>query len=199
MDFIYQIRWRPGIGDPSFMGWLTVAAYAFGMLTSWLAAGRAARAPGLAPGSRGMWLLVTMLMCFLCLNKQLDLQSLATDIGRVLSKEQGWYKQRRSFQLWFVLGLGALSFLATVAMVIRYRTFWKTHYLLASGIVFLVTFVAIRAVSFHHVDVLLKTRVGGMKINWFLELTGIFLIWLAAMWDYRYPQKAPKPAWKAAV
>lgn len=38
MDFIQQLRWRPEIGDPSVMGWLTVAAYALAAGTAWLAA-----------------------------------------------------------------------------------------------------------------------------------------------------------------
>ena len=78
MDFIQNIRWRPGIGDPSFMGWLTVAAYAGAAFTAWIAARRTSRAPGTVGGSRGTWILVTILMVLLCLNKQLDLQSLAT-------------------------------------------------------------------------------------------------------------------------
>ena len=86
MDLLLTIRWRPGIGDPTFMGWLTVAAYAIAAFTALLAARRAGRAPGTTRGSRGMWLLVAAFMALLCLNKQLDLQSLLTDIGRQLSK-----------------------------------------------------------------------------------------------------------------
>ena len=35
-------------------------------------------------------------------------------------------------------------------------------------------------------------------MNWFLELTGIALIWLAACLDYRNPKRAAKPPWKPA-
>ena len=199
MDLIQHIRWRPQIGDPSFMGWLTVAAYALAAFTAWLAARRAGRAPGLAGGSRGMWLLVTALMVFLCLNKQLDLQSLFTDIGRAISWKQGWYQQRREFQKWFVRGVLAASFCTTAFLVFRYRGFWRKHFLLSTGLAFLLSFIVIRAISFHHVDVLLKASVAGVKINWFLELTGIALIWLAALLDYCNPRRAPKPPWKPAA
>ena len=195
---IHQFRWRPEIGDPSLMGWLTVAAYGLAAFTAWLAARRAGRAPGLTRGSRGLWLLVAAMMTLLCLNKQLDLQSLFTDIGRVLSRNQGWYKDRREFQKWFVLGVLAVSFLTTVFVVFRYSGFWKKHVLLVSGMAFLLTFIVVRAISFHHFDVLLKTRLWGMKMNWFLELTGIALIWLAAFLDYRNPKRADKPPWKPA-
>ena len=106
MDFIQQIRWRPEIGDPIPHG-LADGGRLRGSPPSPPGSPRAGPAapPGLAGGSRGMWLLVTLLMALLCLNKQLDLQSLFTDIGRVISWKQGWYEERREFQKWFVLGV----------------------------------------------------------------------------------------------
>lgn len=199
MDFLHQFRWRPEIGDPSLMGWLTVAAYAGAAFTAWLAARRAGRAPGTIGGSRLTWSLVTALMALLCLNKQLDLQSLFTDIGRVLSYHQGWYHERREVQKWFVLGVLGTSFLSTGVMLICFRHFWKKHFLLSTGLVLLLTFIVIRAVSFHHFDVLLKSQIMGVRMNWVLELTGIGLIWLAAYLDYRNPTRAPKPRWKPAA
>ena len=199
MDFLHQFRWRPEIGDPSFLGWFTVAAYGIAAFTAWLAARRAGRAPGLAGGSRGLWLLVAALMTLLCINKQLDLQSLFTDIGRVISYNQGWYKQRREFQKWFVLGVLASSFIITAFLMIRCRGFWKSHFLLAAGLMFLLTFIVVRAISFHHFDVLLRSKVVGVKMNGILELGGIALIWLAALRDYLNPRRAPKPPWKPAA
>ena len=198
MDFIQHIRWRPGIGDPSFMGWLTVLAYGAAAFTAMLAARRAGRAPGTMRGSRGMWLLVAAFMTLLCLNKQLDLQSLVTDIGRVISYEQGWYKERREFQKWIVLGILGVSSVLSLVMAVRYRDFWRKHFLLAVGLAFLITFIVVRAVSFHHVEVFLSGKIGGVKMNWFLELTGIALIWLAAFMDYGSPKHATKRPWKPA-
>jgi hypothetical protein len=37
-----------------------------------------------------------------------------------------------------------------------------------------------------------------VKMNWFLELSGIGMIWLAALLEYRNPKRAPKPVWKPA-
>ncbi len=196
LDFIHQFRWRPEIGDPSFIGWFTVAAYAATALTAWLAALRAGRRPGSMKGSRLTWILVTLLMSLLCLNKQLDLQSLFTDIGRVMSHNQGWYEERREFQKWFVLGVLGISSVSTLALFIRFRNFWKRHFLLSTGLVFLLTFIVVRAISFHHFDVFLKSQLGGVRMNWFLELTGIGLIWLAAYIDYRTPCKEPARPFK---
>ena len=196
MDFIQHIRWRPEIGDPSVMGWVTVAAYALAAFTAWLAARGAGHGSGVVSGSRGLWMGVAMLMAFLCINKQIDLQSLFTDIGRVFAKKQGWYEERRQFQKWFVVGVLAASFLVTTLVALRYRAFWKRHFMLAAGLAFLLTFIVVRAVSFHHVDALLKSRVGGMKRNWILEITGITLVWLAALLDCRKPKRSSAAARK---
>jgi hypothetical protein len=197
-DLIHQLRWRPQIGDPSLMGWLTVTAYGLAALTAFLAARRAGQAPGLAAGSRACWLLVAALMTLLCLNKQLDLQSLFTDIGRVISWKFGWYEDRREVQKWFVIGVLALSAIGALGFIVLCRTFWKTHFLLAAGLVFICTFIVVRAVSFHHIDVFLKMELAGMRMNWILELGGIALIWLAAFIDWRWPKKPAKPVWKPA-
>ena len=199
MEFIHQLRWHPVIGDPTPMGWLTVVAYAVAAFTAWLAARRAKRAPGTVGGSHATWILVTILMILLCLNKQLDLQSLLTDIGRVISKNQGWYGERRGFQKWLVLGVLGISFLTTGFLVIRFHHFWRKHFLLSAGLAFLLTFIVVRAVSFHHFDVFLKSGFAGVRMNWFLELTGIALVWLAAFLDYRNPVRAPKPKWKPSA
>jgi hypothetical protein len=199
MDFIRYMRWRPEIGDPSLMGWLTVAAYGLAALTAFAAARRAARAPGLAKGSRMTWLMVAALLTLLCLNKQLDLQSLFTDIGRVVSYKQGWYGQRRDFQKWFVLAVLAASSGLTLFCIIRFRGFWQRHVLLACGLAFLLTFIVVRAVSFHHFDVFLKSGIAGVRMNWLLELGGIAMVWLAALRDWRNPQRAPRPPWKPAA
>jgi hypothetical protein len=197
MDFIEQIRWRPQIGDPSFMGWLTVVAYGLAAFTAFAAARRGGRAVGLAGGSRAMWLLVATLLCFLCLNKQLDLQSLLTDIGRIFAWRQGWYEERREYQKWFVLGVLAVSFLTTTLLFFIYRQFWLKHFLLSFGLAFLLTFIVVRAISFHHVDTILKYSVGGVKMNWFLELSGIGLVWLAAAMDYYHPKRASKAPYQS--
>jgi hypothetical protein len=192
MDFLQQIRWRPTIGDPSVMGWLTVLAYGLAALTAWLAARRAARAPGMARGSSGLWLLVALLMTGLCLNKQLDLQSLFTAIGRAIAWKQGWYEDRREFQKIFVIAVLGASALGTGLLALLFRDFWKRHLLLAAGLVSLLTFIVVRAISFHHVDVFLGQRVSGMKMNWVLELTGIGLVWLAALREWRWPSRPSK-------
>lgn len=176
MDLFREVRWRPEIGDPSFMGWFTVAAYA-------VAAVLALRAWKLRRES--VWLFVSLGMAVLCVNKQLDLQSLFTAIGRVVAWHGGWFEQRRDYQKWIVLGVIVAAGAAGVWSAWRYQAFWRKHLLLTAGGLFLATFIVVRAVSFHHVDVFLNSAVGGMRMNWLLELGGIFLIGLAAVLEGR--------------
>jgi len=177
-EFLHQIRWRPEIGDPTVMGWVTVLIYGLAALAAGLAMWRAAKIE-----DRRMWALVALLMTLLCLNKQLDLQSLFTDIGRVIAGREGWYEKRRAIQKIFVLGVLGTSAVVTGFMAWRFRSFWKMHFLLAAGLAFLLTFIVVRAVSFHHVDLFLKSEVSGFRMNWFLELGGIALILGAAVMD----------------
>ena len=164
------------------MGWFTVWAYGLAaVLAAWAA--KKTRRDCVVEGGpkvRTVWIGVSILLAFLCLNKQLDLQSLLTDIGRVISRSQGWYDERREFQRWFVLGILAVSGILAVWFICRFRFFWVSHGLLVTGLFFLLTFIVVRAVSFHHIDQFLKIRPAGIKMNWLLELTGIFLVALAA-------------------
>jgi hypothetical protein len=51
----------------------------------------------------------------------------------------------------------------------------------------LLTFIAIRAASFHHFDRFIGHEVGGVRMNWILELGGISLIAANAAWRLRRP------------
>ena len=163
------------------MGWFTVFAYAVAAVVAWRAwAGNRDR----------LWLGTALLMTFLCFNKQFDLQSLLTDIGREFARHGDWYERRRDVQKWFVLGVLAGAALFSGWFVWRFHAFLLGHKLLTAGLVFLLTFVVVRAISFHHVDVFLKTSVAGLRMNGILELTGIFLVGLAAWRERsRTPQR----------
>ncbi len=172
MDLLLKIKWRPEIGDPTFMGWATVACYLAAAFLAW----RAWRRKG-----GGIWFGVAVLMALLCVNKQFDLQSLFTDIGREIANRGGWYARRREVQKWFVLGVLVGSAAGGGYFAWRYRAFLAGHKLLACGLLFLLTFILVRAVSFHHFDVFLKERIAGMRWNWLLELSGISMVAVAAL------------------
>ena len=171
MHLLLRIKWRPEIGDPSFMGWFTVIAYAVAAVLAWRVwSARRER----------IWLGTAVLMALLCVNKQFDLQSLFTDIGREIARHGGWYEDRRRIQKGFVLAVLAGAGVSGCWFVWRFRDFLVRNKLLAAGLFLLLTFIVVRAISFHHVDVFLKSGIAGLKMNWLLELGGISLVGVAA-------------------
>jgi hypothetical protein len=181
-------RWQPSIGDPTLMGWLTVAAYASGALLAFQSAQRAAREAALGSHSSTkaaqtktiarFWRALALLLLVLGINKQLDLQTLFTQLARDLALAQGWYEERRRYQVLFIAVVSVLGLLGTLGLAFALRKVARRIWLALLGIGFLVSFVLIRAASFHHVDLLL--RAGPVRLNWVFELTGIGLIALAA-------------------
>lgn len=167
--------WSAGIGDPTFAGWLTVGVYL-------LAAFFAFRARHVAQPENGWWLAIAALMLFLGINKQLDLQSLFTEIGRTIARAQGWYnEERRVVQLDFIVAMlvaGVLTATALALTIGRRVRNWARVSMIA--VCALGAWVLIRATSFHHVDEMLGYRLGGLRYNTILELGPLSLIALAA-------------------
>jgi hypothetical protein len=174
--------WTPGIGDPTMGGWLTVLGY---LAATWMALAVARRMYGLerGTGSReqtGFWLICGLLLLFLGINKQLDLQTGMTWLFKQWALAQGWYEQRRAYQALFIAGvaMGGAGFLGLLLWMVRRQ--FHPNWLAFAGMVFLVCFVLIRASSFHHVDRLLGLSLGGLKLNWILEWSGIACVTLGA-------------------
>jgi hypothetical protein len=170
--------WKPGIGDPTVYGWLTVAAYALGAELGWRASQRAPRR------ERRFWLVLTAVLAFLCINKQLDLQTLFTDIARVEAKLHGWYDRRHDYQQGFVAGL-AVAFATTILILsLRSRRDRPAVRGAVVGIALILLFVLVRASSIDRIDWLLARHLGGVKINHALELGSIAIVaacaWLAS-------------------
>ncbi len=179
MNLIYQCvstGWPPGIGDPTTLGWVTVTAYFVTAFLSACALRFKGHEQALRREYRLFWILAIIAFVCLGINKQLDLQSLATALARCMAKTEGWYESRREYQLLFIaviLGGGAL------ALVVTARYFQKIIdlvWLACAGLAFLVVFVGIRAMSFHHVDMLIGSQLLGMRVNGVLELSGISLV-----------------------
>ena len=107
-----NIDWHPGIGDPTFAGWLSVVSYFATAIICWLAYRSACATSAAALSSRyeiGFWRFVAILMTFLGFNKQLDLQTLFTKIGSYFAHVGGWYDQRQTVQFLFIIGLSCVA------------------------------------------------------------------------------------------
>lgn len=171
-------RWVPGIGDPTAIGWITVAAY---VLAAWLAWRNVAAARRTAVPA-GFWIALAALMVALGINKQLDLQTWFAQTGRDLSLAQGWYEQRRVVQAVFI----ALLVAAAVAAVLGARRYWAVlwhEYRAAfAGVGLLLTFIVIRAASFHHIDMVLRTDLGATTLHRALEIVGVLAVAAGSAW-----------------
>ncbi|WP_448563041.1 hypothetical protein [Trichothermofontia sp.] len=173
-------HWYPSIGDPTPMGWVTVVAY---LGTAFLSALCALGLSLCAKDKAGAitWGSIALILIALGINKQLDLQSWLTIAGKELAQKQGWYNHRRWVQLLFILGImGTLTFGVRKVQPILTRQRRSAFFGLI-GLGFLSSFVVIRAASFHHVDRLIGLSLGGIRMNWVLELGGIMAIAIAAL------------------
>jgi len=176
-----EFNWTPGIGDPTLGGWLTVVLYLVTAAVCWRLARRlGSDGPGLHSEAI-VWGAIAVLFVGLGINKQLDLQSALTEIGRVLAHTQGWYEQRGTVQLLFVAAIGAICLAATLAFLLLIRRAPAITWLAALGTILVLAFVGIRAASFHHVDRFIGTTVLGLRWNWILEIGGILMV-LVAGW-----------------
>lgn len=174
-------QWAPGLGDNNAMGWFTVLVYLVATVSSVLAARGVSGQGGAAGRERGFWWVTAAIMLFLTINKQLDLQTLMTLIGRCNAQLSGWYDMRRIIQRDFILAIAAGGALGLAVLALLLRGILARVWLALLGLGFVCLFVVVRAASFHHMDVLLGTWVFGVKLNWLLELPGPLLVTLVAL------------------
>ncbi|WP_323716585.1 hypothetical protein [Paracoccus aminovorans] len=168
--------WTPQIGDPEITGWLTVISYLICLV---LAVMVLRRRP--AGAARGLWLAIAGLMAFLGLNKQLDLQTALTATGRCMAHAQGWYDNRYLVQIAFIAGLVLGVLIALVWASRALRGHLRRNGLALLGLAVLCGFVLVRAVGFHHVDMLLSLDVANLKFNFWFENAGLVLIAINAL------------------
>lgn len=168
--------WSPAIGDPDALGWATVVAYLLAAALSFVARQRSER----SSKPRAVWTVTTIVLVSLSINKQLDLQSAGTAIMRHLARTEGWYDQRRGLQEIFIVAVGAAAALAAVFLALLARRLDQWTGLALVGLLILITFVVVRAASFHHVDALIGAAYLGLRLNHILELGGIAVIVVAA-------------------
>ena len=185
------MRWHPGIGDPTPVGWLTVAAYGVAAILCAQAALTARAAQDCFSGihaaqardrrsMKHLWLLVGLTMVLLGVNKQLDLQTLLIQQVRRRAYVDGWYGDRRRYQMDFIVAMTITGVIAVTALSVLLRRVLRRVWLAIVGLGLLVVFVLVRASSFHYVDKVLSLG-GRVRVNWIIELSGIGLIIVSAL------------------
>jgi hypothetical protein len=169
--------WRPSFHDDHFIGWFITASYfACVFLAALIATYHKHLEERLAAK---FWSAISLVMVLLGINKQLALHMLLTEIGKQVAKAQGWYDQRRYFQFSFIVVFTAAIAAAFIWFARTYRYSFRRYGLVFCGLFLLLSFVIIRAATFHHFHELIRYDIHGFKMHWLLELAGIYMIILA--------------------
>ena len=181
---MHQFNWTPGIGDPSVGGWVTVLLYFLAVVTCW----RTARISKSL--DQKIWYAISISFLALGINKQLDLQTALTELGRVIAVEQGWYRQREIVQLYFIFAVALFCGWAVITLLVWARHSPLPTWLALVGTTLVIGYVLIRAASFHHIDRFIGSTVLGFRWNWVLEMGGITVVLLASWWGRHTEQRA---------
>jgi hypothetical protein len=196
-------------GDPSIAGWAIVVFYVaaitacgWALRVAWIGAKMAAEYAGDERRARErsaaykasflFWALLILLFVFLGLNKQIDLQTWLTDVGRRVAQAQGWYEQRARVQAIFVGAVAVLGLWMLAFLLDRTRELLPRHALAFGGLVLLACFVILRTSSFHDIDRVLAWGPLGFRLSWALELLGIICVGLCAVLNCLWYK--PQPA-----
>ncbi|MEQ8181457.1 MAG: hypothetical protein ABRQ29_07065 [Smithellaceae bacterium] len=177
--FIMNIgAWKPGIGDPSFMGWFTVFSYY--LVASLCLLKMISRA--LLPGKKAwlFWAFMCLTMIVLGIIKQYNMLSAVTEMWRLIARHGGWMEQRWIFQVGAMILFFVISVIFSTFLYRRSLQFFSVQEKIAAfGLVYLVLFVGLRAISLHQFGTVLGWEIWGVRINWIAELFGIYWICFA--------------------
>lgn len=177
--FVMNIgAWKPGIGDPSFMGWFTVFSYY--LVASLCLLKMISRA--LLPGKKAwlFWAFMCLTMIVLGIIKQYNLLSAVTEMWRLIARHGGWMEQRWIFQVGAMILFFVISVIFSTFLYRRSLQFFSVQEKIAAfGLVYLVLFVGLRAISLHQLGTVLGWEIWGVRINWIAELFGIYWICFA--------------------
>jgi len=188
-------HWRPGIGDPTFMGWFITAAYLTTSVFCGICAWRTDRIPPIRRSRhhRLFWWGLAVIMLIMDINKQLDFQCLFIAIIKKMVLNQGWYSQRQVVQVCFIACIAIFGLVLLMWLGWKLKRLWRQYGLALFGILLLITFVAIRAAPLNHVAGFRGWQPVMGLINSILEFAGIGLVGISALMGiYRGTKQAAK-------
>lgn len=181
-------QWKPGIGDPTILGWVTTIGYIIAAALCGLYALRARKMDHEVnvvhrPSSSVFWWGLTVFMLLMGFNKQLDLQVLVLQIARQISKEQGWFAERDIVRKWIIVGSAFMGLILMAWLGWTCRCAWRRYILAVAGIALLILFVLIRASG--NRLMILGCRPGRFPMYDILEIGGIVCIGASALIELR--------------
>lgn len=169
-------HWIPSVSDPNIIGWITVAIYFIVAIICLKAAFIPIDNNLHQEKIKRFWLFLTFFLIALGINKQLDLQTLFTQLGKNISIEQGWYENRRLVQLCFIILIGIICITSITLLLKIYKRSSAAIKTSLISCIILFSFILIRASSFHYIDSFINITVMSIKMDWLLELGGLATI-----------------------
>jgi hypothetical protein len=126
--------------------------------------------------TRVLWAALGAALLLLGVNKQLDLQTLLIEVGKLMARDQGWYEQRHVVQVVFVIAIVISGVWAGRWLLWLACGEFRELRLALGGSVLLIGFIAFRASACNHLDRLVGLSWGSLWFNSVLELVAITCI-----------------------
>jgi len=176
------VFWWPVAARYLNSNWLLVAFYLVAALTCLLVAMRErAMARHHGAGWPAFWFVVAALLAALAIVRGDGLASTLSSTARAHAKAEGWYPRRHRVQVAALQGLAAGWALAVVVALWRIPRRRRRYLPVAVAVLSLLSFLAIRAVSLHRVDALLRRTVHGVRLSSMAELGSVALVTVLAL------------------
>jgi hypothetical protein len=170
-------HWQPKIGDPSFVGWLTVGSYyvcaGLGLIALFKKRER-------DPAVRRFRRVIPVVLVVLGISKQLNLPGAVTEIARLVLQQLGAYEVRRALQVGMLV-VGAVGLVFVIRRWATQRAFLVVRQRATPELICLAALGALallRAISLHQVGALLSVEVFGVRISWIVELACLHALML---------------------
>lgn len=191
--------WHIRVGDPSALGWFTVATYlvvtclAYAVHSTWRDAAHRLNAfnPREAENLRllaKLWLFVATVMLLLGINRQFALLSFFVEILRHFAQQEGWYADRYRYQAQFVCVILFFEVIGISLMLYWLRSVIRRTIGAVLALNFLLAFVIIRGSSYHPIDMIFYS--GNPYWNLALEFGGLFAVAATALLARRAGQQS---------
>ena len=163
--------------------WTITVAYIIVSILCFWAAAETKMSIQINSNNHIIWFGISVLLVLLAINKHLNLHKWFTIVGRGIARSQGWYGRRRKIQKVFIMIVALCSYLFLCVLIWWFKENIIHYWLTLAGMIFLVSFTIIRAVSHHRVDYLLNKpkRLRPFNMRFFLELGGILIVALGAI------------------
>lgn len=184
---LFLAFYRPGIGDPTPAGWLTTIVYLLSAacgFTVFIRRRKDNRRLG------RFWLVVSTAVLLLGVNKQLDLQTLIIDTGKLLTRAMGLSSEKRFIQLGFTFIVGGLTLMGLLGFLLSVRRLGNPIILACLGLTLILTYAVLRMTVFTHIPTAANAP-DHTRLLKGLELLGTLLVLANTLLHLAMPSAPP--------